>query len=100
MLPEPLGWGVSLDPLEWGRGHDAWFTGEGKFSQTSLGPQPSQKLRGGARSSLPTPSYFLKVAKGQAECPEPGHGVSTKVEVWAPSSGLGLAVTPPSVSHF
>ena len=36
------------------------------------------------------------MAKCQAECPEPGHGVSTKVEVRAPFSGLPRSGSDPT----
>ena len=86
MLPEPLGWGVSLDPLSGAGDTMPGSQVKASVAKPILGSWPVKSLGEGAKSSLPTPSY-LKWWLNARQCPEPGHEVSAQVEVRAPFSG-------------
>ena len=58
MLPEPLGWGVSLDPLSGAGDTMPGSQVKASVAKPVLGSWPAKSLGEGARSSLPTPSYL------------------------------------------
>ena len=87
MLPEPLGWGVSLEPLSGAGDTMPGSQVKASVAKPILGSWPAKSLGGGGKIK---PAHFqlLKVVVTcQAECPEPGHEVSAQVEVRAPFSG-------------